>query len=167
MEEIDELDKYHREMMKLTEEERGILSEEPADVIKNVEILMALRSASEADPQGRSGLGKPRKRKNDFDAGAQDSPGPSTAPVSDKLNRLKITGQRSSSVSSTNARESIKLEEGSEGVKGTKGTAAEKNGHFFVGAEVVFKHNKKQQGIEGEGIQCIIKNITGEGNKRR
>ncbi|EEP79609.1 hypothetical protein UREG_04455 [Uncinocarpus reesii 1704] len=167
LDEIERLDGWHREMMKLAEEEKDILRNEPADVIKNVEILMALRSASEADPQSRAASGKPRKRKTDLDGGVPDSPGPSTAPVSEKLNRLKSSGQRSASVSSAQTRESAKADEGSEGIKGTKGTASEKNGPFVIGAEVVFKHNKKQQGIEGEGIQCIIKNITGEGHKKR
>ncbi|WEW56692.1 hypothetical protein PRK78_002140 [Emydomyces testavorans] len=167
LDEIDQLDKYHRELMKLADEEKSILQDEPADVIKNVEILMALRSASEADPQGRLVSGKPRKRKTDIDSGAADSPGPSATPISEKLNRLKSSGQRSTSVSSAQTRETTKGDEGSEGIKGTKGTAAEKSGQLFIGAEVVFKHNKKQQGIEGEGIQCIIKNITVEGHKKR
>ncbi|EAS30410.3 SAGA complex component [Coccidioides immitis RS] len=167
MDEIDQLDKWHREMMKLAEEEKDILTNEPADVIKNVEILMALRSASEADPHSRAASGKPRKRKTDLDNGIPDSPGPSTGPVSEKLNRLKSSAQRSASVSSAQTRESAKGDEVTEGIKGTKGTAAEKGGQLFVGAEVVFKHNKKQQGVEGEGIQCIIKNITGDGHKKR
>lgn len=59
---------------------------------------------------------------------------------------------------------SVKIEEGTEAVKGT---TAEKSGQFVIGAEVVFKHNKKQHGVEGEGIQCIIKNVSGEGSKKR
>lgn len=89
----------------------------------------------------------------------------------DKLNRVKGSVQRSSSVSSAHTRDgrdrdgvSVKLEEGSES---TKGTIAERSGHFVVGAEVVFKHNKNKMGVEGEGIQCIIKSITGEGLKKR
>jgi SAGA-associated factor 29 len=31
---------------------------------------------------------------------------------------------------------------------------------------VVYKHNKKQ-GAEGEGIQCIIKSIYGDGYKKK
>lgn len=147
----------------MSEEERAILKEEPHDVIRNLQILTALRSASEADPQGRTGA-KPRKRKTEVESSAADSPGPAGAPVSDKLNRVK-SGQRSSSISSTQAREgtSVKSEEGTEGIKSS---TAEKGGTFFVGAEVVFK-NKKQQGLDGEGIQCTVKSIFGEGNKRR
>jgi hypothetical protein len=58
----------------------------------------------------------------------------------------------------------VKIEEGAESAKATP---AERNGQLAVGAEVVFKHNKNKQGVEGEGIQCIIKGITGEGNKKR
>lgn len=84
----------------------------------------------------------------------------------DKLNRLKGSTHRSASVSSNQAREGSSSK-GDDGAEGTKGAAAERTGQFFVGAEVVFKHNKKQHGVEGEGIQCIIKNIAGDGNKRR
>lgn len=59
----------------------------------------------------------------------------------------------------------VKLEEGVE--VAAKGTIAERSGQFVVGAEVVFKHNKNRQGVEGEGIQCIIKSITGDGYKKR
>ncbi|KAL2364896.1 hypothetical protein RJZ56_002158 [Blastomyces dermatitidis] len=162
--ELEQMENYERIINKHSEEERAILRDEPADVIKNLEILIALRSASEADPQTRAGSsGKPRKRKTEAETPASDSP---TTGIADKLNRLKNSTHRSASVSSSQAREavSVKSEDGGEG---TKGTAAEKSGHLFVGAEVVFKHNKKQQGVEGEGIQCIIKSIAGEGHKKR
>ncbi|EDN04773.1 hypothetical protein HCAG_08435 [Histoplasma mississippiense (nom. inval.)] len=139
------MENYERIINKYSEEERAILRDEPADVIKNLEILIALRSASEADPQPRTGpAGKPRKRKTESDTPASDSP---TTSMADKLNRLKSSTHRSASVSSNQAREavSVKSEDG----------------------EVVFKHNKKQQGVEGEGIQCIIKSIAGEGHKKR
>lgn len=158
------MENYQRQINKHSEEERAILRDEPADVIKNLEILIALRSASEADPQTRAGpTGKPRKRKTETDTPVADSP---TTSIADKLNRLKSSTHRSASVSSSQAREavSVKSEDGGES---TKITAAEKSGHLFVGAEVVFKHNKKQQGVEGEGIQCIIKSIAGEGHKKR
>lgn len=168
--EIDQLDSLHRQLLKLSEEEKAILQEEPTDVIRNLEILIALRSATEADPQSRApSVPKSRKRKNDHEGSAADSPGPATIAVSEKLNRIKGSAQRSTSVSSMQAREardsvSVKIEEGTEAAKGT---AAEKSGQFVIGAEVVFKHNKKQHGVEGEGIQCIIKNVSGEGSKKR
>ncbi|EEH36235.2 hypothetical protein PAAG_00558 [Paracoccidioides lutzii Pb01] len=165
--ELEQMENFHRIINKHSDEERAILLDEPADVIKNLEILIALRSASEADPQTRaSATGKPRKRKSEADASAADSPAPAAAGVSDKLNRLKSGTHRSTSVSSSQAREAISVKS-EDGVEGTKGTAAEKSGQLFVGAEVVFKHNKKQQGVEGEGIQCIIKSIAGEGHKKR
>jgi SAGA-associated factor 29 len=58
---------------------------------------------------------------------------------------------------------SVKVEEGAEGVKGT---VAERSGQFVIGAEVVYRHRHKQS-AEGEGIQCIIKNISGDGTKKR
>ena len=160
-------------MLKLCEDERAILQDEPSDVIKNLGLLTALRQASEAEaPLNRAAaLGKSRKKRNDVDGSATDSPGPSGASLPDKAGRIKGGIQRGSSVSSNQARDSrdsrdvhVKVEEGTEG---TKGTLAERNGHLVVGAEVVFKHNKNKQGVEGEGIQCIIKGISGDGHKKR
>ena len=59
---------------------------------------------------------------------------------------------------------SVKLEDVAEGA--AKGTIAERSGQLVIGAEVVYKHNKKQ-GAEGEGIQCIIKSIYGDGYKKK
>ncbi|EFE29528.1 uncharacterized protein ARB_03606 [Trichophyton benhamiae CBS 112371] len=161
----NQLDSLHRQQLKLSAEERAILQDEPADVTKNLGILIALRSASEAaDPQSRSlSQNKSRKRKGDVDLASTDSPAPSSSGVSsDKLNRIKGGAQRSTSVSSSHRGDTASLDNGVEG-----GRPSEKADQLVIGAEVVFKHNKKQQGVEGEGIQCIIKNITGEGNKRR
>ncbi|KAJ0426635.1 SAGA complex component [Aspergillus carlsbadensis] len=165
--EHNQLDGLYRQMLKLCEEERAILQDEPSDVIKNLGLLNALRQASEAEaPQSRAAsLSKSRKKRNDMDGSATDSPGPSGG-LSDKAGRSKGATQRSTSVSSTHVRDNVqvKIEEGAEGAKGTP---AERNGQLAVGAEVVFKHNKNKQGVEGEGIQCIIKGITGEGYKKR
>ncbi|KAL4879395.1 SGF29 tudor-like domain-containing protein [Aspergillus karnatakaensis] len=165
--EHNQLDGLYRQMLKLCEEERAILQDEPSDVIKNLGLLTALRQASEAEaPMSRAAsLSKSRKKRNDMDGSATDSPGPSGG-LSDKGGRSKGATQRSTSVSSTHVRDNVqvKIEEGTES---TKGTLAERNGQLAVGAEVVFKHNKNKQGVEGEGIQCIIKGISGEGNKKR
>ncbi|KAJ5985920.1 hypothetical protein N7522_013116 [Penicillium canescens] len=169
MTEHDQLDSWLRQSQKLSEEERSIMQDEPCDVIKNLELLTALRKASEAEvpPNRSSSFNKSRKKRNDVEGSATDSPGASGA---DKSARSKGIVPRSASVSSTPAREgrndgiAVKVEEGSEG---TKGTVAERNGLLVVGAQVVFKHNKNKQGVEGEGIQCIIKNITGDGQKKR
>ncbi|KAI9036342.1 SAGA-associated factor 29 family protein [Aspergillus affinis] len=171
--EHNQLDALYRQMAKLCEDERAILQDEPSDVIKNLGLLTALRQASEMEaPLNRaSALGKSRKKRNDVDGSATDSPGPSGPSFSDKANR-KGGVQRSTSVSSAQARDGresresvhVKVEEGAES---TKGMVAERTGQLTMGAEVVFKHNKNKQGVEGEGIQCIIKSITGEGNKKR
>lgn len=164
-------------MARLCEEERAILLDEPSDVIKNLGLLTALRQASEAEaPLNRTvSLSKSsRKKRSDVD-GSAESPGPPAPSISEKVSRIKGAVPRSGSVSSTQAREgregrevkdnvAVKIEEGTES---TKGTIAERSGQLVIGAEVVFKHNKNKQGVEGEGIQCIIKNITGEGPKKR
>lgn len=146
------------------------MQDEPCDVIKNLELLTALRRASEeeAPPNRSNALSKSRKKRQDMES-STDSPSASGA---DKSSRSKGGPPRSTSVSSTQAREgrgdanavAVKVEEGMEG---TKGTVAERSGLLVVGAQVVFKHNKNKQGVEGEGIQCIIKNISGDGHKKR
>lgn len=168
-----ELDSLFQQMLRLCEEERAILLDEPSDVIKNLGLLTALRQASEAEaPLNRAAsLSKSRKKRNEMD-GASDSPAPPGPSVSEKASRIKGAVPRSGSVPSTQGRESreirdnvaVKIEEGTEG---TKGTIAERSGQLVIGSEVVFKHNKNKQGVEGEGIQCIIKTITGDGNKKR
>ncbi|RAK98596.1 SAGA-associated factor 29 family protein [Aspergillus ibericus CBS 121593] len=173
--EHNHLDSLYRQMLKLCEDERAILQDEPSDVIKNLGLLTALRQASEAEaPQNRAAsFSKSRKKRNDLDGSATDSPGPSSNALPDKVSRTKGGVQRSTSVSSTQVRDGrdirdsgvyVKIEEGAES---TKGTLAERSGHLVVGAEVVFKHNKNKQGVEGEGIQCIIKGISGDGVKKR
>ncbi|GFF30267.1 SAGA-associated factor 29 [Aspergillus udagawae] len=171
--EHNQLDSLYRQMSKLCEEERAILQDEPSDVIKNLGLLTALRQASEAEaPFNRAAsLVKSRKKRSDVDGSATDSPGPSVPPVSDKIGRIKGV-QRSTSASSPQTRDGretrdsvmVKIEETAENIRGT---IAERNGQLVIGAEVVFKHNKNKQGVEGEGIQCIIKGISGDGPKKR
>lgn len=164
----DQLDTWLRQSQKLSEDERSIMQDEPCDVIKNLELLTALRKASEAEapPNRANALSKSRKKRSDMESSATDSPGASSADKS----RSKGAAPRSTSVSSNQTREGrsegimVKIEEGSEG---TKGTVAERSGQLVVGAQVVFKHNKNKQGVEGEGIQCIIKGISGDGHKKR
>lgn len=140
--------------------------DEPCDVIKNLELLTALRKASEAEapPNRSTALSKSRKKRSDMDSSAADSPAGLGA---EKSSRSKGGVPRSASVSSNQGRGdgiAVKIEEGAEG---TKGTVAERSGLLVVGAQVVYKHNKNKQGVEGEGIQCIIKNISGDGHKKR
>uniref|UniRef100_A0A093UXF9 SAGA-associated factor 29 n=1 Tax=Talaromyces marneffei PM1 TaxID=1077442 RepID=A0A093UXF9_TALMA len=171
--EINQLDSWYRQVLKLSEEEKAILLEEPSDVIKNLGLLTALRSASEAETTISRAASLPKSSKQSF---ARDGTASHAATASnsallpDKLNRVKGSTQRSSSVSSSghakDSRDSVsvKLEEVAEGA--AKGTIAERNGQFVIGAEVVYKH-KSKQGAEGEGIQCIIKNIYGDGYKKK
>ena len=163
--EIDELAALYREGLKLCEEEQKILNEEPNDVIKNVGILTALRTASEIEPPRTQAPPKPRtvKRKIDTD-GAADSPGPSPS-VATSASRLKGSSVRSGSVplSRDGKEASVKVEEGSEG---SKGPSAERAGKFFVGAEVAYKQTKmKEDG--SQWIQCNIISMVDIGNKKR
>jgi SAGA-associated factor 29 len=169
--EIDELMALYREGNKLAEEEAQILKEEPNDVIKNIEILAALRSASETEPvRPSTAVNKsrnPKRQKLDTD-GAAESPAPITSPsVVLPAARLKGSSSvRSGSVPSTREVKpevSVKVEEGAEG---SKGPAGEKAGKFFVGAEVAYKQAKpKEDG--SQWIQCNITSITDVGNKKR
>lgn len=165
---IEELTSLFREGIRNAEEEQKILKEEPNDVIKNVGILQALRLASETEPPRNSqpkNSRNPKRQKLETD-GAAESPGPSPgAPT----NTTKLKGSSSSvrSGSVPAAREakepSVKLEEGSEGIKGPAG---ERAGKFFVGAEVAYKQAKvKEDG--SQWIQCNIKSITEVGSKKR
>ncbi|EED21526.1 SAGA complex component (Sgf29), putative [Talaromyces stipitatus ATCC 10500] len=168
--EINQLDSWYRQVLKLSEEEKAILLEEPSDVIKNLGLLTALRSASEAETTISRAASLPKSSKQSIARDGTASHASNSALLSDKLSRVKGSAQRSSSVSSSgHAKDgrdsvSVKLEEG---VEAAKGAVAERSGQFFIGAEVVFKHSKNRQGVEGEGIQCIIKGISGEGYKKR
>lgn len=162
---IEELTNLFREGIKNAEEEQKILNEEPNDVIKNVGILQALRMASESEPPRNAPPKNPRnpkRQKLDTD-GTVDSPG-----LSPSASTMKVKGSssvRSGSIpASREAKEpSVKIEEGSEGLKGPAG---ERAGKFFVGAEVAYKQAKvKEDG--SQWIQCNIKSISDIGNKKR
>lgn len=164
------LENLYRENLKLSEEEQKILNEEPADVIKNIGILTALRTASESEPPRNPANSKSRNQKRqktekvDMD-GAADSPGPSPIATSAAASRIKANTVRSVSVPSTKEvkETAVKIEEGAEG---SKGPSAERAGKFFVGAEVAYKQAKmKEDG--SQWIQCNIINTTDIGNKKR
>ncbi|KAL8918069.1 MAG: hypothetical protein Q9208_007591 [Pyrenodesmia sp. 3 TL-2023] len=164
---IDDLLALYREGLKLAQEEQGILRDEPYDVIKNVGILTALRTASEIEPRNAS-QGKsrnPKRQKLDTD-GTADSPGPSPS-VPTSASKLKAEKARSGSVPTIKETKEpkepiVKTEEGSESVKGP---SAEKAGKFFVGAEVAYKLAKTKE--DPQWIQCEIINIDTAGNKKR
>ncbi|KAL8823426.1 MAG: hypothetical protein Q9191_005866 [Dirinaria sp. TL-2023a] len=162
---IEDLTSLFREGIKNAEEEYKILNEEPNDVIKNVGILQALRMASEIEPPRNSQPKNPRnpkRQKLDTD-GAADSPGPSPSAPTAKLKGSSSVRSGSVPASREVKEPSVKLEEGSEGLKGPAG---EKAGKFFVGAEVAYKQAKmKEDG--SQWIQCNIKSISDIANKKR
>jgi len=165
---IEELTSLYREGIRNAEEEQKILNEEPNDIIKNVGILQALRMASETEPPRNTQPKNPRnpKRQKLETDGAAESPGLSpSAPANASRTKGSSSSVRSGSVpAAREAKEpSVKLEEGSEGIKGPAG---ERAGKFFVGAEVAYKQAKvKEDG--SQWIQCNIKSITEVGNKKR
>ncbi|KAL8677830.1 MAG: hypothetical protein Q9186_005775 [Xanthomendoza sp. 1 TL-2023] len=168
LKQIDELDELYREGVKLAEEEQKILNEEPNDVIKNVGILTALRTASEIEPRNnsQSKSRNPKRQKLDTD-GTVDSPGPSPVhPIA--AAKAKAGAVRAGSVPIVKEpKESkepvVKAEEGSEGVKGP---SAEKAGKFFIGAEVAYRLAKTKE--DPQWIQCEIINIVDTaGNKKK
>ncbi len=164
----------YREGVKLAEEEEKILKEEPNDVIKNIEILAALRSASETEPvrppQTVSKPRNPKRQKLETD-GAADSPAapvmsPSVVLPGPAARMKHSNAVRAVSVPATREVKPepiVKIEEGSEG---SKGPAGEKAGKFFVGAVVAYKQVRpKEDG--SQWIQCNITSISEVGGKKR
>ncbi|KAI9730839.1 MAG: SAGA HAT/Core module component [Cirrosporium novae-zelandiae] len=155
---IDDLQDLYREGVRLAEEETKVLKEEPNDVLKNISILIALRTASEADGPRNASFQKSRNPKRKHDSDSVDSPGTlsnqSTAAV-----RKGGAGRSVSAVAQgKESREvSVKIEE-TEGGKDTS--------QLSVGTEVIFS-NPKIKNVEGEGIQCIIRSIHGKDDKKR
>ena len=169
LKQIDDLQALYRENVKLAEEEQKILHEEPHDVIKNVGILMALRSASEIEPRNapppKPPARNPKRHKVETD-GAADSPGPSPSAPTPTV-KVKNGSVRSGSVPVLKEiKESkepvVKTEEGSEGVKGP---LAERAGKFFIGAEVAYRLAKAKE--DPQWIQCSIINVDTAGGKKR
>ena len=158
--EIDALSTLNREMVRLAEEEQQLLTEEPADIIRNLEILIALKKADEGgareaqprQPQINKSRNQKKRLDNDLLVSA-DSPGPSPGVAPEKMNRIKSSG-RSQSMSREPKEPAPKVGEDT------------KSDPFTVGAEVVYKHNKKN-GADGEGYLYTIKALHGEGPKRR
>lgn len=169
--EIDELLFLYREGVRLAEEEEKILKEEPNDVIKHIEILAVLRSASETEPvrlpQAVVKSRQVKRQKVDTD-GASDSPAPQIPSPSVVLPaaRVKdIKSVRTGSVPREVKQEQVvvKVEEGSEA---SKGPAGERAGKFFIGAEVAYKQSKQKED-GSQWIQCNITFITEVANKKR
>lgn len=162
--EHDELSAMYRELLKLSAEENRMLSEEPMDLIRNVEILKALSEATREAPLPSQRLGPGKMRKSKPGPGSQiessiDSPAPS--PIFP--NRLKGNSMRAGSVARDSKDPMTKSDDGNDGAKGL---SAERAGKFHVGAEVAYKQAKpKEDG--GQWIQCSIMSVTEVGNKKR
>ena len=160
------------EGIRLVEEEKRILREEPCDLMKNFELFRALRAASELEPRSIPSI-KARNQKNkpkgDTD-GAADSPGPvflkppsGDSSYAETIREVEAGLPGGSASSLKDVKDPfVNAEEGSDGGKGL----AEKAGKLVVGAEVAYKQVKmKDDG--SQWIQCIIKSITDVGNKKR
>ncbi|KAL9103025.1 MAG: hypothetical protein Q9163_001884 [Psora crenata] len=163
IQEIDELQELYREGVRLAEEEQRMLNEEPSDVIKNIGILTALRTASETDSVRLPPQAKPRnpKRQKVETDGATDSPVPSPS-MPPALNKVKGQGQIRSVSIPRQPDPIVKIEEGTEG---SKGPAGERAGKFFIGAEVAYKQARPRED-GSQWIQCNITNVTDKGNKK-
>ena len=162
---------YCLEGIRLVEEEKKILREEPCDLMKNFELFRALRAASELEPRIPSTkIRNPKnKPKGDTD-GAADSPGPvfskssaGDSTYAETFREVEVGLPGGSTSSGKDVKDSsVNTEEGSDGGKGL----AEKSGKLVVGAEVAYKQVKmKDDG--SQWIQCIIKSISDVGNKKR
>lgn len=143
-------------------------------MIKNIEILAALRSASETEPvRPPHAIPKPRnpKRQKLETDGAADSPAtPAMSPsVILPAARIKGTGigvVRSGSVPAAREVKQEPVVKVEEGLEGSKGPAGERAGKFFAGAEVAYKQAKPRED-GSQWIQCNITSVTEVGGKKR
>ncbi|KAI9710186.1 MAG: SAGA HAT/Core module component [Chrysothrix sp. TS-e1954] len=166
---LQDLEKSHRDGLKLAEDELKILHEEPDDLIRNLETLVSVRTALEVDtPRSATApKSRPPKRRLDTD-GAAESPAPVSevaTPLSSSRAASKAAA-RSGSVSAT----SVKQENGvdqSEALKGTSSGADKqmRGARLVPDAEVFFR--SKKHADDGEGILCKIISVSGEGKHRR
>ncbi len=157
----------------MAEEEQQILNDDPNGVIQKISLLSALRNASENEPPRANTNVKSRNLKRKFDAeGRADSPGPSPANAAPAGHaRVKASSGRSGSVPFTprdnkEGGSSKTDETPSNGLADGRGAAAEKAGLLVKNAEVAYKQGR-QKGAEGDWIQCIIINVSGEGKNKR
>ena len=143
-------------------------------MIKNIEILAALRSASETEPtRPAHGVPKPRnpKRQKLETDGAADSPAAPVILPSVVLPAARVKGNgptavRSGSVPAVREVKQEPVVKIEEGLEGSKGPAGERAGKFFAGAEVAYKQNRPRED-GSQWIQCNITSISEVGGKKR
>ena len=169
------LETLYRELLKLTSEERALLCEEPHDLIKNTEILSALRSHTEnnqrAAPPPPPKIRKGKGSKSDIDASVE-SPGPASA-IGGSSTRIKAGLGRSGSVPfSREPKEAaagpskMGADDAASASSGADGARAERAGKLVMGAEVAYKQARpKEDG--SQWIQCTIISINEVGNNKK
>lgn len=156
-----------REESKYSEQLVALLKDPGQNLIEKASLLSALHPATEPQPRSASTTKarNPKRAIGETDS-AIGSPAPSNDVNVEKIKKSKTHMQRSTSVASQAPREGqpAKLEDG---VDGARGSAAEKAGTLKVGAAVMYRPNKASHNFDGEGIQCTIKNLQGDGVKKR
>ena len=165
---MDELNDLYRENNRRSEEEFKILEDEPKDVTKNLDILRALRTASDDSPARASQPQKSRivKRssKPEVDA-VTESPGPSPSVVVPSARVKGNNGGRSGSVPLVKDMKDVTIKT-EEGLDGLQGSLADRLVKLVKGAEVAYKQTKaKEDG--SQWIQCTIIDITEVKNKKQ
>lgn len=163
----DKLEAVMREESKYSEQLVALLKDPSQNLIEKASLLSALHPATEPQPR-TAATAKARNPKRVI--GETDSAVGSPAPLSDvnveKVKKSKTHMQRSASVTSQAPRDgqAARLEDA---VDGARGSAAEKAGTLKVGAAVMYRPNKASHNFDGEGIQCTIKSLQGDGIKKR
>ncbi|KAF2122716.1 SGF29 tudor-like domain-containing protein [Lophiotrema nucula] len=177
-----DLEKSLRENIRIVEDIQNLIESESGsnDILKQLEILAALRDAHEPDPITTSratsvnkGNRERQKRKHtdsldDRESIAADSPGggggPSPKVMTSTKERFmqKSGGSRAGSVP-VQRESSVKAEDAGE-------TLDHQKSRLHSGTEVLYRHsNPKSRSLqtEGEGILCRVTTVIGEGKQRR
>ncbi|KAI9891484.1 MAG: SAGA HAT/Core module component [Vezdaea aestivalis] len=172
---VDRLQSLYREGVKLAEEEQEILEkDQPQGTIDKLGFLIAMRAANEAEvpragkqpnPRDKPSRGRP----NDGASDAPASPKVSNPGILSRIKRER-DNTRSGSVPSGTRDLAVKVEDvaSASGSESVKGFGSEKGSHqaLHKGQEVVYKQSK-QKGLEGDWIQCVVLEVSGEGSKRK
>ncbi len=166
--EIDFLQALYREGLKLAEEEQRTLNDDQMSILKNLNILIPLRTHSENNPTVPTRpikmINGPRGVRNTISSVSSDSLAASTGLSASARPIIKdAKNSRSGSVSST-LTGAGKTEDGAEGAKPV---VPERTGPLYVGAQVAYRPNKMKIAAEYEWIQCRVVAVNGEGKQRR